>query len=300
MKPRSVVLGAIFSAALCWCGNSAFAGGHGGGGSGGHGGGGGHGPSGSMSGSSARGYPAGMRGSPAGSYRVYGPYSARVGTMDRQYPAASRSGSIHHTGIGQAGNQSRYLTGNSTSRRNGSGTKARAATTREDKVRTASGIGSQQNQNAVRNRWDQQARDQVHRGNSRHSNVAEARQRHSDWRHGHHGHDWWRHHCDTIILIDWGYWGWADGWWYPAWGYDPYYSYYEYDGPIYGSNGVPPDEVVANVQSELQQQGYFSYAVDGVLGPLTQEALSRYQRDHRLPISGTIDPATVGSLGLGQ
>jgi peptidoglycan hydrolase-like protein with peptidoglycan-binding domain len=52
------------------------------------------------------------------------------------------------------------------------------------------------------------------------------------------------------------------------------------------------------VQSELQRLGYYSYAVDGVLGPLMQEALSRYQRDHGLPITGTIDPETVESLGL--
>jgi peptidoglycan hydrolase-like protein with peptidoglycan-binding domain len=61
---------------------------------------------------------------------------------------------------------------------------------------------------------------------------------------------------------------------------------------------LAPDQVVANVQSELQRLGYYSYAVDGVLGPLTQEAISRYQRDHGLSITGGVDPETIGSLGL--
>ena len=37
----------------------------------------------------------------------------------------------------------------------------------------------------------------------------------------HHDHDWWRHHCDAIVFVGGGFWGWYDGWWYPAWGYDP-------------------------------------------------------------------------------
>jgi len=68
---------------------------------------------------------------------------------------------------------------------------------------------------------------------------------------------------------------------------------------IYGYDGLLPDEVVANVQSELQRRGYYSYAVDGIMGPLTQEALSRYQRDRGLPLTGAVDQTTVGSLGLG-
>jgi hypothetical protein len=126
-----------------------------------------------------------------------------------------------------------------------------------------------------------------------------ARQCHREWCHDHHhGQNWWRRHCDVIVLADWGWWGWFNGWWFPAWGYDPYYSDYAYDGPIYGYGGLPPDEAIANVQAELQRLGYYSYAVDGKLGPLTQSAISRYQRDHRLPITGTIDPATVRSFGL--
>jgi Putative peptidoglycan-binding domain-containing protein len=102
----------------------------------------------------------------------------------------------------------------------------------------------------------------------------------------------------VIVLVGWGYWGWYDGWWYPAWGYDPYYSYYDYDGPIYGYDGLQPDEIIADVQAALQQLGYYAYAVDGVLGPATEAAIANYQRDYGLSVTGAIDPATVRLLGL--
>ena len=128
--------------------------------------------------------------------------------------------------------------------------------------------------------------------------VAEARQKNNAHRHHHHDRDWWKHHCATIVLLDWGYWGWDAGWWYPAWGYDPYYSYYAYDGPIYGYDGLPPDQVIANVQGVLQRLGYYPYAVDGVLGALTETALRNYQADQGLPVTGAVDPTTLASLGF--
>ena len=128
--------------------------------------------------------------------------------------------------------------------------------------------------------------------------LAEAATKNRGHRHQHHDRDWWRHHCLAIILVGWGYWGWDAGWWYPAWGYDTTYSSYEYDGPIYGYDGLQPDQVIANVQSALQRAGYYSYAVDGVLGPVTQGALGRFQRDHGVPVTGAIDPPTLRALGF--
>lgn len=113
-----------------------------------------------------------------------------------------------------------------------------------------------------------------------------------------HDRDWWNHRCNTIILIGGGFWAWDAGWWYPAWGYDPYYSDYAYNGPIYGYDGLPPDQVIANVQSALQELGYFPYAVDGVLGPSTQQAIANYQGDHGLYATGAIDRPTLASLGF--
>jgi len=129
------------------------------------------------------------------------------------------------------------------------------------------------------------------------SSTAQAHQIHANNCHHHHDHDWWKHHCVAFIFFDWGWWGWYDGWWYPAWGYDPY-SYYEYNEPIYGYGGLSPEQVVASVQAQLQQLGYYTYAIDGNMGPLTRSAIARYQRDHLLPITSGIDPATLGSLGI--
>jgi hypothetical protein len=117
---------------------------------------------------------------------------------------------------------------------------------------------------------------------------------HSQW----HDHNWWRSHHTRIVLIGGGYYYWDAGFWYPAWGYDPYYSNYDYDGPVYGYEGLQPDEVIANVQAALQQLGYYAYIVDGVLGSATEAAIANYQRDNGLSVTGAIDPITVRSLGL--
>lgn len=147
-------------------------------------------------------------------------------------------------------------------------------------------------------RFDRQTQDHLRNWQGKKPDFTEACRRHNDHHHRHHNRDWWRHHCNAVVLVNWGFWGWSDGWWYPAWGYDPYYSSYEYDGPMYGYDGLLPDEIVANVQSELQRLGYYPYEVDGVLGPLTQEALANYQNDQRLPVTGAIDPQTLAALGF--
>jgi hypothetical protein len=114
----------------------------------------------------------------------------------------------------------------------------------------------------------------------------------------HHDRNWWRNHCTTIILIGGGFYAWDLGYWYPAYGYDNYYSNYAYDGPIYGYDGLPPDQIIANVQYALQQLGYFSEAVDGVLGSVTQAAIEDYQVENNLPVTGAIDRPLLVSLGF--
>ena len=151
-----------------------------------------------------------------------------------------------------------------------------------------------------KNRFDQNTQDRLRNWDGKKSSWAEARHQNEDSHHHHHGHDWWHHHCRAIIFVDDGWWAWNDGWWYPAWGYDSYDSNYRYDQPIYDYNGLPPDEVIANLQSDLQQLGYYSSKVDGVFGPLTRQALKRFQRDKGLEVTGAIDPATAEALGWGQ
>ena len=130
--------------------------------------------------------------------------------------------------------------------------------------------------------------------NSNTMNFNDACRRHR----GQHDCNWWRNHCHTIILIGGGFYAWDLGYWYPAYGYDSYNSNYAYDGPIYGYDGLPPDQIIANVQYALQQLGYFSEAVDGVLGPVTRAAIEDYQVENNLPVTGAIDRPTLVSLGF--
>ena len=113
-----------------------------------------------------------------------------------------------------------------------------------------------------------------------------------------HDRIWWTAHYPRIVLIGGGWYYWNAGFWYPAWGYDPGAAYYPYDGPIYGYNELPPDQVIANVQQALGDQGYYTGEVDGLLGPLTRAALAEYQNDHDLAPTSAIDEPTMASLGF--
>jgi hypothetical protein len=115
-----------------------------------------------------------------------------------------------------------------------------------------------------------------------------------------HDEGWYRTHYNRVELIGGGYYYWNNGYWYPAWGYNPSAEYYAYDGPIYvGHHAEPPDKVIADVQAVLQQMGYYRGDVDGLLGPLTREALSAYQADNGLTTTAAIDEPTLDSLGMG-
>jgi hypothetical protein len=109
---------------------------------------------------------------------------------------------------------------------------------------------------------------------------------------------WWSHHHNHIVFVFGAPYYWDTGYWYPAWGYDPGANYY-YDGPIYASNPEEdPGQVVANVQSALQQQGYYQGEVDGILGPQTRAALAEYQSAQGLEPTGTVDEPTLETLGM--
>ncbi len=112
-----------------------------------------------------------------------------------------------------------------------------------------------------------------------------------------HDQGWWRNRYNRVVFISGGWYYWNAGWWYPAWGYAPNASY-AYDGPIYGYNGLTPDQVIANVQATLQQEGYYHGEVDGMLGPFTREALANYQRHHGLNVTSAIDRPTLEALGM--
>lgn len=118
---------------------------------------------------------------------------------------------------------------------------------------------------------------------------------HPEW----HDQGWYRSRYGRVELIGGGYYFFNNGYWYPAWGYDTSAAYYPYDGPIYvGRAAQPPDRVIADVQSELQQMGYYTGEVDGLLGPLTRQALRDYQADHGLMVTEVIDEPTLDALQL--
>ena len=114
-----------------------------------------------------------------------------------------------------------------------------------------------------------------------------------------HDRNWWHNHYhgNNFVFVFGSPYYWNAGYWFPAWGYNPN-AYYAWDGPIYGYNRLPPDQVIANAQSALQQQGYYHGEVDGLIGPLTRGAIADYQRDHGLYVTSTIDQPTLQSLGM--
>jgi hypothetical protein len=115
----------------------------------------------------------------------------------------------------------------------------------------------------------------------------------SEW----HDQNWWHSHHNKIVFVFGAPYFWNAGYWFPAWGYYPN-AYYAWDGPIYAYNNLPPDQVIANVQAALQQQGFYHGDVDGLIGPLTRTAIADYQRANGLVETAAIDQPTLQSLGM--
>jgi Putative peptidoglycan binding domain len=113
-----------------------------------------------------------------------------------------------------------------------------------------------------------------------------------------HDRSWWVSSYPRVVFVLGGWWYWNTGYWYPAWGYDPY-AWYSYDGPIYtGYADVTPDRIIEDVQLALQQQGYYAGSIDGLLGPQTRGALAAFQSDYGLAITSGVDRPTLQTLGL--
>jgi len=133
-------------------------------------------------------------------------------------------------------------------------------------------------------------------------------------RHGwsHRGNHWWHNGNRTNIVYVAGVYPWA------AWGFPDYYAYNDYDWPsnydyddtgyydtgYYGgvSAAVSPapvgESVAVQVQNVLSQNGYYSGAIDGLIGPASRRAIRAYQADHGLSVTGRIDSELLQSLGV--
>ena len=129
------------------------------------------------------------------------------------------------------------------------------------------------------------------------NHVSFAAARNFNW-HVRHDRGWWAAQGYPLVRYGGGYWFWNNGWWYPAYGYDPYYNSYVYDGPIFGYGNVAPGDVTSEVQRALSYQGYYRGPMDGILGPMTRRAIERFQVDHGLAVTAAIDEQTLASLGL--
>ena len=117
---------------------------------------------------------------------------------------------------------------------------------------------------------------------------------HPQW----HDQYWWTSHHNHIVFVFGSPYYWDTGYWYPCWGYNPGATFY-FDGPIYASNPeYDPGQVVANVQSALQEQGYYQGEIDGILGPQTRAALAEYQSAQGLEATGAVDEPTLETLGM--
>lgn len=113
-----------------------------------------------------------------------------------------------------------------------------------------------------------------------------------------HDRSWWRNNYTNIVFVFGGWWYWNSGYWYPAWGYDPY-GWYSYDGPIYtGYATVTPDQVMVNVQVALRDWGYYPGPIDGIIGTQSRAALAAFQADNGLAVTSAVDRPTLQALGL--
>ena len=132
---------------------------------------------------------------------------------------------------------------------------------------------------------------------------------HGDWdrHHAHYSRNhWWVYDSGAWIGLDDGFYPWD---YYPYYAFD-YYPYDYYPGyysdvePYYNNQGVSytnvpsPDPTVSAVQTRLTQLGYYNGPADGIYGPLTRDAVARYQTSLNLPVTGNLSGGTLQSLGV--
>ncbi|GGF13317.1 hydrolase [Halobacillus andaensis] len=61
------------------------------------------------------------------------------------------------------------------------------------------------------------------------------------------------------------------------------------------SNGAQGEDV-KSVQSDLEAEGYYTSNLDGIFGPLTEEAVRDFQADQGLAVDGLVGPETESAL----
>src|ERR1700731_200498 len=143
-------------------------------------------------------------------------------------------------------------------------------------------------------------------GGSNHVFAQRSASWHRDWDRGR-DHFWNGHRCRFVngswFIFDLGFFPWY-GFPYDYYGYGSYYPYpygygygywygygygsdpgaYQggnyYDQGGYDSSDQNADSTVAGAQDKLARRGYYRGQIDGVFGPATRRAVTRYQRDN--------------------
>lgn len=65
-----------------------------------------------------------------------------------------------------------------------------------------------------------------------------------------------------------------------------------------GGNTEKFKEIARKVQLALTSYGYYNGAIDGVVGKGSKAALSRFQSDYSLKVTGTITPQVLDAFGI--
>jgi hypothetical protein len=61
---------------------------------------------------------------------------------------------------------------------------------------------------------------------------------------------------------------------------------------------APTNPTLVKVQSRLSALGYYKGGIDGSFGPQTEQAVSNFQAENGLSVTGRIDLKTLSSLGI--
>ena len=79
-------------------------------------------------------------------------------------------------------------------------------------------------------------------------------------------------------------------------------EWHDSHGRVQSTTSTPAasDATVASAQSALNSQGYNAGSADGRMGPTTRAAVTKFQVDHNLQQTGTLDDATLNALNVGH
>lgn len=79
---------------------------------------------------------------------------------------------------------------------------------------------------------------------------------------------------------------------------DPTYQYQEPRARYYDQHNRSTNSMEAAVQRSLARSGHYTGPIDGCIGPMSRRAISNYQADRGMRITGYPNDSLLASLGL--